>query len=177
MNDNRTPSRHRNQTTPRFITLRNSQAAFHSQASSADKHASSGFDQLSGKQIRFHGEIVAALQVSRCHRFLCLVHELFYLIHHLLLAGVEGTVGNHLQVLLGRGGELIGGRALLRCLFRSRVPFEFYDRFVGSAVLHHLLWRRTGFRRRWGIRCGSLGCGSLRGRALVCRSPGRAGIA
>src|SRR6202035_5667821 len=32
MNDNRAPSRHRNQTTPRFITLRNSQARFHRQS-------------------------------------------------------------------------------------------------------------------------------------------------
>jgi len=90
----------------------------------------SRFDQLSRQQIRFHGEIMAALQVSRGHRFLSLVHELLYLIHHLLLARAELKVRNLLQVLLGCGGELIGGRTLQRCLFRGRVPFEFYDGFV-----------------------------------------------
>ena len=96
----------------------------------ADRARRSWFHQLSGKQIRFYGEIVAALQVSRSHCFLSLVHELLYLIHHLLLARAELKVRNLLQVLLGCDGELIGGRALQRCLFRGRVPFEFYDGFV-----------------------------------------------
>jgi hypothetical protein len=73
-----------------------------------DATASSGLNQLVRKQMSFHGQIVAALQISGAEGRLGLSHELLDLARHLLLAGVELESRSFLQVLFGRSGKLLG---------------------------------------------------------------------
>ena len=61
----------------------------------------------------FHGETVAALQIFVGNSGLGLVHELFDLGHHFLLAGGELASGEFLQVLFGCGPQLFGSVTLL----------------------------------------------------------------
>ena len=61
----------------------------------------------------FHGEAMATLQIFVGNGGLSLLHELFDLGYHLLLACGELASGKLLQVLFGCRSQLFGSVALL----------------------------------------------------------------
>ena len=72
-----------------------------------------------------------------------MVHELFYLIDHILLVRGEWASGELFEVVFRGGGELRGGM-LVRGLVGSGAADELNAGFVGSAVVDNFLGGRTG---------------------------------
>ena len=91
----------------------------------------------------FLGEVVAAGRVAGGDGGFGLVHELVYLIDHILLVCGERVPCKLFEVFFCSGGELRGG-TLLRGLVGSGAADELNAGFVGSAVVNNFFGGRTG---------------------------------
>ena len=90
----------------------------------------SGLGQLFREQLRFHGETATPLEIPFGDGRFRLVHELFDLAHHILLARIELASFDFLQIFFGRGSQLLGREALLRGLLFGCVMSEFNRRLI-----------------------------------------------